>query len=320
MRPTLDQTSGSWPRAGVLTGTLWGLFAILIWSGWMVVTRLDILSSGLNLYDITAIRFATAALVLAPVALRHGILARSVGLPGTLLLAAGSGAPYALIAGLGLTFAPASHAGPLMPGVMPLFAAALSVLFLGEHIARSRVLGLCLIPFGVALVAGLTLVEATGTVWVGDLLFITAAFFWASYTVTLRRSGLAALQGAALVATWSALLYLPVYLLLLPKQIGTAAWPAIAQQVVVQGILTSVVSLIAFNRAVAILGASRTAVLASLVPALAALLAVPVLGEVPRWPEIAGIGLVTLGVLLGSGAMRVAPRRSPPRATQGLPG
>jgi len=31
--------------------------AVSIWAGWMLLTRLDILSSGLNVFDITAIRF-----------------------------------------------------------------------------------------------------------------------------------------------------------------------------------------------------------------------------------------------------------------------
>jgi drug/metabolite transporter (DMT)-like permease len=238
------------------------------------------------------------------VLLRHSAIAHAVGVGGTALMVAGAGAPYALVAAAGLLYAPAAQAGALIPGVMPLFATLLSVLVLRERVARDRLAGLALIPGGVLLLLGPGLVHPEGERWIGQLLFLTAALMWATYTVTLRRSGLKPLHGAAVVAFWSACLYLPVYLLApVARGIANASWGSIASQVVFQGVLSSVVSLVAFNRAVALLGASRAAVFASLVPALAAVLAVPVLGETPTPTDVAGIGLVSLGVLLGSGAV-----------------
>jgi len=87
-----------------------------------------------------------------------------------------------------------------------------------------------------------------------------------------------------------------------PRGTVGASLGSIVFEVIFQGVLMSIVSLIAFNRAIAVLGASRGAVFASLVPALAALLAVPVLGERPNLIECGGIVLVSLGVFLGSGA------------------
>lgn len=291
-------------------GAAWAIGGISIWASWMVVTRLDLLTSGLNLYDIVAIRFATAAAILLPFALRHGLVARSVGWSGTLVMASGSGLIYVLMGSAGLLFAPAAHAGPLIPGTMPLFAAILSVLILNEVIDRSRRIGLALIPIGaVAILTGSFRAFDTGE-WRGDLLFLCAAFLWASYTVTLRRARLGPFHAAAIVAVWSAIAFLPVYILFLPKQMFDASWGAIAQQAVFQGLLVSVVSLVCFNRAVAILGASRAAVFASLVPAMAASLAVPVLGEVPGPFEIAGLLAVTVGVLFASGAVKVSARKN----------
>ncbi|GJD57623.1 DMT family transporter [Methylobacterium dankookense] len=287
-----------------LKGTAWAIFAISIWAGWMVVTRLDLGRSALTVHDITAIRFATAAVLLLPVLLRHGAFARSVGFGDTALMVAGAGAPYALVAAAGLLYAPAAQAGALIPGVMPLFAAALSVLILGETVSRDRLAGLALVPVGILLLLGTGVLHPQGERWIGQLLFLTAALMWATYTVTLRRSGLKPLHGAAVVAFWSACLYLPVYLLApVARGIANASWGSIASQIVFQGVLTSVVSLVAFNRAVTLLGASRAAVFASLVPAMAAVLAVSVLGEIPTGSDIAGIALVSFGVLLGSGAV-----------------
>lgn len=288
-----------------LIGAAWAIAAVSIWAAWMVITRLDLLTSGLTLWDIVAIRFATAAAILLPFVLRHGLSARAVGLGGTLMIASGSGLVYVLIGSAGLLFAPANHAGPLIPGTMPLFAALLSVLVLRERIDRSRRVGLALIPLGAAtILAGSLLAPATGE-WRGDLLFLCAAFLWANYTVTLRRAGLGPFHSASIVAAWSAMVFLPIYFLVLPKQIYDAPWSAILQQVVFQGILVSVVSLVFFNRAVAALGASRTAVFGALVPMLATLMAIPVLDEVPSLPEIIALVAVTVGVLLASGAVRL---------------
>ncbi|OXT02212.1 hypothetical protein B7H23_04665 [Notoacmeibacter marinus] len=269
-----------------IVGAAWAIAGISIWASWMVVTRLDLLTSGL--------------------------IAQRVGLSGTLIMASGSGLIYVLIGSGGLLFAPANHAGPLIPGTMPLFAALLSVLILGERIDRSRQLGLALIPFGAAtILVGSFLTFETGE-WRGDLLFLCAAFLWASYTVTLRRAQIGPFHAAALVAVWSAMVFLPVYLFVLPKQILEVPWSAILQQVVFQGILVSVVSLICFNRAVTIIGASRAAGFASLVPILTALMALPVLGEVPSAFEIGALLAVTAGVLLASGAVRVFGRNTRP--------
>ena len=54
-----------------------------------------------------------------------------------------------------------------------------------------------------------------------------------------------------------------------------------ALQAVVQGVLTAILSLLLYGRAVHILGASSGAAFAALCPAMTALLGIPILGE---WP------------------------------------
>jgi drug/metabolite transporter (DMT)-like permease len=286
-----------------------GLLAISIWAGWMVLTRLDLTRSALNIYDITALRFATALIVLIPFVLRHSVLPRGVSGRSMTLMVFGAGAPYALLASEGLRHAPAAHAGALIPGMMPVFAAVLSTVVLKESIAYNRVLGLVLAPIGATLIVGFNLWGNSDTL-LGHALFLTASLSWAGYTVAMRRSGLKPLHVVAIVVFWSAASYLPIYLAFLPKGLSEVDWPIIGLQVIFQGVLTSVVSLIAFNFAVSRLGATRGAMLAALVPALAALLAIPVLNEWPTMSEWFGIALVTFGVLLGSGAvaLRWTPR------------
>ena len=259
----------------------------------------------LSPYDITALRFACAGLLLAPVVYRRGWGIRQVGITKWLVIVCCAGVPYVLIASSGLQFAPAAHAGALVPGTMPLWAALLAMLFLKEKITGVRKLGLMLIPVGIVIFVGAGLTDFASGNWRGHLLFLTAAMTWASFTVAMRsagQSGFTPLQAAAVVSVVSAVVYLPVYLLFLPHRIMEAPLGPIITQTIYQGIFVSIISLYAYARSVAILGASLGASFASLVPVLAMLTAIPLLGEWPRASDYIGIAAITFGVFLSSGA------------------
>src|SRR4029450_13982934 len=105
--------------------------AVSIWAGWIVVARLGLRTS-LAPADITAIRFAVAGLIFLPWLLRQGWGRDKLGWGSFVLLAVGGGAPMVLLANVGLTYAPASHAGALFPGAMPLLVALIAVPVLRE--------------------------------------------------------------------------------------------------------------------------------------------------------------------------------------------
>jgi hypothetical protein len=62
----------------VLRGLAWGLFAISIWVSWMLATRWGVRSS-LSVWDLTALRFASAGLILLPFAWQRGLDPRRLG-------------------------------------------------------------------------------------------------------------------------------------------------------------------------------------------------------------------------------------------------
>ena len=291
-------------QANYLRGAAWGLFAISIWVGWILLTRYGVTTT-LSPYDITALRFATAGLLLAPVVYKQGLGIERIGLKTWLIIVAGAGLPYVLISSSGLLFAPAAHAGALIPGTMPLWASLLAMFFLREKIAGVRKLGLILIPFGILIFVGAGLSDFASGNWRGHLLFLAAAMCWASFTVAMRsagQSGFTPLHAAAAVSVVSAVIYLPVYALLLPHRIMDAPLGAIITQTLFQGVFVSIISLFAYARAIAILGASLGASFASLVPVLAMLTAIPLLGEWPKSSDYIGIAAITFGVFLSSGA------------------
>jgi drug/metabolite transporter (DMT)-like permease len=68
-------------------------------------------------------------------------------------------------------------------------------------------------------------------------------------------------------------------------------------------VLVTIVSLVLYGRAVAILGALGGAAFGTLVPALSALIAIPLLGEWPSSSDWVGIFLVSFGVYFASGGI-----------------
>jgi drug/metabolite transporter (DMT)-like permease len=295
-------------RATYLSGAAWGIGAISIWVGWILLTRFGV-TTNLNAYDITALRFGCAGLILLPLAFKYGFPIAKIGWLKFLIICAGAGVPYVLIASSGLGFAPARHGGALIPGTMPLWAAIISMLFLGEKISNARRFGLCLIPVGIAFLLGVGLADFSNMLeqgyWRGHLLFLCAAICWASYTNALRASGLSALHATAIVAVVSAVFYLPIYALFLPHNLAAAPWSTLVIQTIFQGVFVSIVSMIAYARAVEILGASLGASFASLVPVAAMLAAIPLLGEVPTFIDCVGIIIITIGVFFASGASAI---------------
>jgi drug/metabolite transporter (DMT)-like permease len=83
--------------------------------------------------------------------------------------------------------------------------------------------------------------------------------------------------------------------------LARAPWGDVALQAFVQGILTAIVSLIFYGRAVGILGASSGAAFAALSPAMTAVMAIPILGEWPTAMDWIAIIAISIGVYVVSG-------------------
>jgi drug/metabolite transporter (DMT)-like permease len=290
---TEDRATSAYTR-----GALFGLAAVSIWAGNIVVAGLGLRSS-LTPWDISAIRFGVAGLLLAPYLLREGLAFDRLGWLGLGALVLG-GAPTVLLANYGLLFAPAAHAGALFPGVMPLMVAILAAVVLKEALTRQKRAGFALIVIGVVgIVWG-----AGGTIGtrqnIGHLLFLGSALAWACYTVAMRRARLDGLHAAAISGVGSLLLYLPPYAFVAGGSLFEASLSAIALQALVQGLLTAVVSYLLYGSAVSILGASSGAAFAALCPAMTALMAIPILGEWPSAIDWMAIALISIGVYVVS--------------------
>ena len=294
------------------------VITVLIWTGFIVIARASA-SRGLLPLDIALARIVGASSILLPWAWWLMRPARQAGhkvgslgglspLPLAPTLQAGflGGLLYAVLAYTGFFFAPASHASVLMPGSLPLWTTLLAWLVLREKVSSARAVGLGFIVLGDVLVGGMSLVKALegGEVWKGDLLFMAAACCWAGYSVTVRRHGLDAVRATMAITALAFVGFVPVYLGLiglgvLPTHLLQVPWTEVAFQAVFQGWGSVVISGITFTQMVRHFGPVRSTMITALVPGLSALGAVWFLGEPMHWNLLAGLALVTSGILFG---------------------
>ncbi len=277
------------------------LLTVLIWTTWVISTRFAMhASQHLPASLLAFIRFGTAAVVLAPAWWRFRALPRKAP-PLALLGLMSAGLPYQFLVLWGLHYAPASEAGPLLAGSLPLFIAGISALVLGERIGRWRIVGVLLISGGVVAITGHGLMDMAGGAWRGHLAILGASLAWSIYTVSFRASGLSGVQAAAFVGLWSVILLLPFAGAEIWQALQVTPWPALGRQFLVQGILAGVVALLTYTTAVRCLGAARATAITSLTPPAAVLGSMLLLDEAPGLLEMLGCGLIVIGVLAVSG-------------------
>ena len=253
--------------------------------------------------SVLLMRFLPAAMVLAPVIWRVGLLPKDVPLWQIAVIVIGSGVPFYYLISLGLTMSKATDAGALAPGTLPLLIAIASFVILGERFSRLRFAGFLLILAGglmIGLWEALTAWEEGG--WRGHLAIVAGVSGWALYTVIFRLSGLDALEGAAVSIGWSVMIVIPVALAM-GVSTGDAGWQEVSLIVVIQGILGGALALITFGLSVRLLGPSRTAAFTALTPVMVLCASVLFLGEALSLVKVLGIFVVSVGVFLASGVM-----------------
>lgn len=283
----------------ILQGYLAALATVVIWAGFILISRLGG-KTALTGWDIVALRLGTASVFLLPFSLKlpEGTWRNrrmwTMALIGGLL--------FLMLVYAGFKRAPAAHGGILLPGMQPFLVTALAWLLMGARPSRLRLFGLIPIAAGVACVAAPQLMgahEGPSTLS-GDLLLLGGSIAWATYSVLVKKWVVDAWLLTRFVALASCLVYMPIYLAFLPKGIDQVPVSMLLLQGLYQGLGPTIVAMLLFLRAVAILGAERTGALVALVPVMAGLGAVPLLGEPLTVWLVAGLVLVSAGAFLSA--------------------
>jgi len=258
--------------------------------------------SGLTPWDIIALRYATAAAVLLPIWCFRG--RENFFTLKYLALCVVGGLAYASFAFMGFKLTLAAHAGVLLPGTQPFLITLLAWFVLKEKPTQGRLFGLAIIAAGLGCLA-FDAVHFNPEAIEGDLLMLAASVCWASYSVLLKRWNTAAINATVAVNVLTALIFLPVYLWMLPKHILEVPIQTVALQAIYQGVLATTLQMVLFVKTVALIGPTRLGTLMALIPALAGMAAVPLLNEPLSAWVLTGLLLVSAGAWLSNARLRM---------------
>ncbi len=289
----MDATARS---SGILIGVLCGMGAAFGWAAGFVAAKHGI-AIGFSPADLAFDRFFWSGLLLMPLALREGVRDfGGIGWLRALLMSVLAGPPQAMTAYAGFILVPLGHGTTIQPACAALFGLILATVMLHEHPTVQRIVG------GVTIVAGLMVFgwESLATIGThgvgGDLLFVTAGFFWAMFGTLLRFWHVSGTRAIALVGFLSVVVYAPLYALLVG--FGGMLHMSLADnllQIVVQGLLAGMLPILLFARAVVLLGAGRAGTFPALVPGFSLVIGYLTLGAIPSLAQLIGLAIVVIG-------------------------
>jgi drug/metabolite transporter (DMT)-like permease len=279
----------------------------VFWSG--VFPAVSIVVQTMGVFTSVFLRFACAAVLLLLLLLirdrriprlspRESVLVVGLGLLGITF--------YNVLFSAGLAMVEASRAALIVP-TNPAFTALFAALLLRERMGKARAAGIALCVAGAlwVLCRGDPLAFARLQFGAGELVLVGCIFMWSAYTL-LGRVALSTLSPLALTALVMAAGALPLAVPAWLEQVSLAAvsrqgWVAFAYLVV----FGTVIPFLWFYEGVKALGAARAAQFINLVPPLAVVESIVLLGEPLSPALVAGTALVVAGLYLTN-----RPRRS----------
>ncbi|MCG6659247.1 DMT family transporter [Halomonas campisalis] len=290
-------------RSQRLLGYGAALGMVLIWSSYFLSLRHGALSP-IGQLDMTLFRYAVPGLLLLPLLIQRWSAIRRVHPVWLAGMVLGAGLPFFLLGAIGMGWAPVAQGSTLIPGTAPLFVTLLAVAVFRQPLSRWRRLGLCAVLAGVLclLWGGQAEGAALGR---GQALFLVCSLLWALFTVSMRQSGLSALEAAAVVTVPNGALAV-LYLLATatPLTLGSVPGDEWLLQLLVQGVAVGLGSSFLYGFAIRQLGAEITSSIGSLTPVCATLMAWLLLQESITAATALGMALVSLGVVIASGLLQ----------------
>ena len=283
-------------RSKFILGLGAAIVVIFIWSGFLVFSRLGV-STGMTAYDIAALRFAVAGGLVLPFA--RSWWPSHLPLKATIIMAAsGPGAIYSIMMYLGLTEASAAYGGVFANGTLPIFTMILAALLARQAPGKSQIIASVIIVAGCLLLGFRGMTAGGPHVITGIALFLSASAILSVYIIGIRHWAVTPRQALVIINLPNALIFLPLWFFFLPSGLADAALADMVLQAAFQGLGPGFLAVICFALAAMHLGPTATSGFSASVPAAAALLAIPVLSEIPTTMEWLGIVTVTIGLVL----------------------
>lgn len=266
-----------------------------IWAGFTISSRLTAIWH-ISAWDITALRFTLAFCILMPILIYKKDTAFLLQKEPFILAMIG-GVAYCLTSYSAFHYVPAAHAAIFLNGCIPLCTALAAYFLFKQSFDRHTWISLSIM---LAAIVGMSVLmyQETGVAFsLGDLLFFISAIWWGIFTVLLKQWKLSAFHSMAGVAIWSAIVYVPIYLLFLPKHLDQASMSHIVMQTLFHGVFVVIIATLAYIEAIKRLGAFQVGSIVTLAPFIAAIIAVPLLGEPLSFAIICGLVGMGIGAL-----------------------
>ena len=274
-------------------GYIYAFLAATIWSGFILISRLGGISE-LGAYDVIAIRYLTCTLIVLPIwwfKFRFNLLDKRL-----IICSLIGGLTYALFTFQGFELTTASHAAILLPGLMPMLIILFTFLINGERHSMEKWSGVTIITLGVLVLLWPLISESELSK--GHLFLLAGSICWSLMSVLIKRWKISPWQVTVSLAVITCIIYLPAYIVWLPKKISTDLWSDIAIQAFYQGFMATIVQMILYVKAVQDLGPSNVGSMMALVPLVSGLAAIFIFNESASFEVISGLLLVSLGALI----------------------
>ncbi|WP_373686350.1 DMT family transporter [Acinetobacter sp. YH12096] len=273
-------------------GYLYVFITMCIWGGFTLTARLSA-NWGISAWDITALRFALAFCILMPILIYKKDTA-FLWKKEPFILAMLGGVTYCLTAYSAFHYAPAAHAAIFLNGCIPLCTAIAAFLIFKQPLDKHTWISVVIMVSAISLMSYLMYVETGVAFGLGDLLFFISAIWWGIFTVLLKQWKLSAWHAMAGVAIWSAVVFVPIYLIFFPKHWSDPEPLQLIGQVIFHGIFVVIIATLTYVEAIKRLGAFKAGSIVTLAPFIAAILAVPLLNEPLSFAIVCG--LVGMGI------------------------
>ncbi len=282
-----------------LFGVLAGLLASAIWGAYLSLSRVGV-TSGLDWFDVAFVRYVVAGPFVAFIwTTTYAGTRPIVTLGQASVVAALLGPPFIFVSVGGYAYAPLAHGAVILPTTLTLGGYALARLFLKQRLSLLQMGGVVTILTGLFVITGVGNLGGSRGVLRGDLMFALAGLLWSGFSVLQQRWKLNAVDVTLVVSLAGFLSIVPAYLSLRGVSVvSNLTAPMLATQIIVQGVLSGVVAMIAFSQAVKLLGATNAATFPALVPGFALLIGIPLTMEIPTPVQYIGIAILALGLCI----------------------
>lgn len=262
---------------------------------------------GLAPDDMIFARFVVAGLAMLPLLIYWGLPALAgIGWPRSLALLLTGGPLFAILQTGGYAFAPLAHGAVIAPSTVTILSTLAAGVVLGEVLTRSHLAGATLVLAGIAMIGWQGIFDSAPgeSAWIGDALFFLSSVLWAGFTVLIRHWRIDAVRATSVVAVLSICVIVPVYFGYRGlTHLANLPTGALVFQGIVQGLVQSVITIMAYNRSIAILGVSRAVLFPAIVPAISVFIGIPALDEIPNPLQTAGVVVVSAGMFVAVGTL-----------------